>query len=75
MADSLHRDEVRRNAHPLVEVLPAAEHDEAHLPGAVNAPLKTLGPKAINGARPVASSDRLPLGWSLHRHPRALPRR
>ena len=33
----------------LVEVLPPAEYDEEHLPGAINIPLKTLGPKTISG--------------------------
>ena len=40
----------------LVEVLPVAEYDEAHLPGAVNIPLKTLGPgtaSALDRSRPV----------------------
>jgi rhodanese-related sulfurtransferase len=52
MATPLHRDDVRRlldrGAH-LVEVLPAAEYDGEHLPGAINIPLKTLGPKTITG--------------------------
>jgi len=33
----------------LVEVLPAAEYDDEHLPGAINIPLKTLGPKTVTG--------------------------
>ncbi len=40
----------------LVEVLPAAEYAEAHLPGAINIPLKELGPdrvRALDPARPV----------------------
>jgi rhodanese-related sulfurtransferase len=32
----------------LVEVLPAAEFAEAHLPGAINLPLKALTPTAAN---------------------------
>ena len=34
MADSLRRDDVRRLVAQLLEVLPVAEHDEEHLPGA-----------------------------------------
>lgn len=52
MVDSLRRDDVRRlmeQGAQLVEVLPAAEYDEEHLPGAINIPLKTLGPKTISG--------------------------
>ena len=52
MANSLHRAGVRRlvaQGAQLVEVLPAAEYDEEHLPGAINIPLKTLGPKTISG--------------------------
>ena len=39
----------------LVEVLPADEYDWAHLPGAVNLPLKELGAKAsqLDRSRPV----------------------
>ena len=40
----------------LVEVLPAEEYAEMHLPGAVNIPLKTLGAATTAGldrARPV----------------------
>jgi rhodanese-related sulfurtransferase len=33
----------------LVEVLPAEEYDEEHLPGAVNIPLKTLDAQATAG--------------------------
>ncbi len=32
----------------LVEVLPEAEYAEAHLPGAVNIPLKTLDPRTTS---------------------------
>jgi rhodanese-related sulfurtransferase len=46
MPTSAHRDEVRRllrdDAAQLVEVLPAAEYEDEHLPGAINIPLKTL---------------------------------
>ncbi|MEV0807778.1 rhodanese-like domain-containing protein [Micromonospora sp. NPDC050200] len=40
----------------LVEVLPAAEYADQHLPGALNIPLKTLNPDttaALHRTRPV----------------------
>jgi phage shock protein E len=40
----------------LVEVLPAEEYEEEHLPGAVNVPLKTLDAGSVAGldrSRPV----------------------
>ncbi len=40
----------------LLEVLPAEEYTEAHLPGAINIPLKTLDAPAVDGldrTRPV----------------------
>lgn len=40
----------------LIEVLPAAEYDEQHLPGAVNIPLKQLdadSARALDRSRPV----------------------
>lgn len=40
----------------LVEVLPAAEYDEQHLPGALNIPLKQLNRDSVQGldrSRPV----------------------
>jgi len=36
----------------LVEVLPAREYDEMHLPGAVNIPLKTLDATSTAGLNP-----------------------
>lgn len=45
MPNSIHRDDVRRllgGGAQLVEVLPVAEYDEEHLPGAINIPLKEL---------------------------------
>jgi len=42
----------------LVEVLDAEEYGWAHLPGAINVPLKTIGetvPEAIDPARPVVA--------------------
>jgi rhodanese-related sulfurtransferase len=52
MATPLHRDDVRQlieHGAQLVEVLPAAEYDDEHLPGAINIPLKALGPLTITG--------------------------
>ncbi|MGI8420891.1 MAG: rhodanese-like domain-containing protein [Gaiellaceae bacterium] len=40
----------------LVEVLPPAEYDEEHLPGAINRPLKELAPEGVerlDRAQPV----------------------
>ncbi len=46
MVASIGRDDVRRlvaEGAQLVEVLPPAEYEEMHLPGAINIPLKSLG--------------------------------
>lgn len=40
----------------LVDVLPAREYDEEHLPGAINIPLQTLHDKSVaqlNNGRPI----------------------
>ena len=46
MPTAIDRDEVQRllreERSQLVEVLPADEYDDEHLPGAINIPLKTL---------------------------------
>ncbi len=45
MPEEIGRDEVRAllaKGAQLVEVLPPAEYDEEHLPGAINIPLKDL---------------------------------
>jgi rhodanese-related sulfurtransferase len=45
MVKQVHRDEVRRlaaNGAQLVEVLPQAEYEDEHLPGAIHLPLKEL---------------------------------
>jgi rhodanese-related sulfurtransferase len=46
MPGSIDRQEVQRlfaeEQAQLVEVLPAADYEEEHLPGAINIPLKTL---------------------------------
>lgn len=61
MVTSLHRDDVRRlveEGAQLVEVLPAAEYDDEHLPGAINIPLKALGPQSastLDCTRPVVA--------------------
>jgi rhodanese-related sulfurtransferase len=42
----------------LVEVLPAADYEDEHLPGAINIPLKELDretTRALNRARPVVA--------------------
>ncbi len=45
MPTSIDRDDVQRlmwEGAQLVEVLPPAEYEEMHLPGAINIPLKSL---------------------------------
>jgi len=45
MTTPIDRDEVQRllgNGAQLVEVLPEAEYEDEHLPGAISIPLKTL---------------------------------
>ena len=58
MPTVIDRDELRAltgHRAQLVEVLPAAEYDWAHLPGAVNLPLKELDARAsqLDRSRPV----------------------
>jgi rhodanese-related sulfurtransferase len=59
MPTDIHRDDLRRliaNGAQLVEVLPAEEYNEAHLPGAINLPLKKLNKQSIkplDPSRPV----------------------
>lgn len=36
----------------LVEVLPAEEYEDEHLPGAINLPLKRIGPGQLDGLDP-----------------------
>jgi hypothetical protein len=57
-ADRIGRDELRAltgQGGQLVEVLPAGDYDWAHLPGAVNLPLKELDARAgqLDRSRPV----------------------
>ena len=59
MPISIDRDQLRRlldSATQLVEVLPAEEYAEEHLPGAVNVPLRQLDARtvrALDPSRPV----------------------
>jgi phage shock protein E len=59
MPEQIDRDGVRRllgQGAQLVEVLPAGEYAEDHLPGAVNLPLRRLeqqARQALDPARPV----------------------
>jgi rhodanese-related sulfurtransferase len=59
MVRRIERDEVRRLAGQggqLVEVLPAEEFDEEHLPGAINIPLRRIDAEAgerLDPAGPV----------------------
>lgn len=52
MPTAIDRDEVERlvaEGAQLVEVLPSAEYEDEHLPGAVNVPLKELAPGTVAG--------------------------
>ena len=59
MAREIDRDGVRRlmeQGAQLVEVLPAREYDEDHLPGAINLPLRKIETEAsqvLDPSRPV----------------------
>jgi rhodanese-related sulfurtransferase len=56
MPTPIDRDHVRRlldGAAQLVEVLPAAEYAEEHLPGAVNVPLKQLDERTVRALDPT----------------------
>jgi rhodanese-related sulfurtransferase len=59
MPKDINRDEVQRllqNGAQLVEALPAEEYNEAHLPSAINIPLKKLNKQTIellDKSRPV----------------------
>jgi rhodanese-related sulfurtransferase len=56
MPKDINRDEVQRlvtkEGVQLVEVLPAEEYNEAHLPGAINLPLKKLNRQSIESLDP-----------------------
>lgn len=54
--DYEHLRELLDDGGQLVEVLPAEEYEEEHLPGAINIPLKTLDAEStaqLDRARPV----------------------
>jgi rhodanese-related sulfurtransferase len=59
MPTPVDRDEVQRlleNGAQLVEVLPEAEYEDEHLPGAINTPLKSLDAEStrrLERERPV----------------------
>jgi rhodanese-related sulfurtransferase len=59
MPTEIDRNQVQKrveNGAQLVEVLPADEYEEDHLPGAINLPLRRLETEAVrilDGARPV----------------------
>ncbi len=59
MPRNIDRGEVQRlllRGAQLVEVLPSDEYQEAHLPGAINIPLKTFDAQSaqqLDGGRPV----------------------
>ena len=59
MPTDINRDDVQRlmaSGAQLIEVLPAEEYNEAHLPGALNLPLKNLdrqSAKQLDPNRPV----------------------
>jgi rhodanese-related sulfurtransferase len=62
MPTAIDRNELQRliaeEQAQLVEVLPAAEYEDEHLPGAINIPLKELDretTKALDRARPVVA--------------------
>ncbi len=60
MTRPITRDDVRRlmadESAQLVEVLPVAEYEDVHLPGAINLPLEEIGDKAphlLDATKPV----------------------
>ncbi len=60
MTTPITRDNVRRlmadQSAQLVEVLPVAEYEDEHLPGAINIPLKEIGDRAphlLDATKPV----------------------
>lgn len=61
MPTDINRDEVQSlmaDGAQLVEVLPAEEYQEAHLPGAMNIPLKKMDAESIRSldrSRPVVT--------------------
>jgi rhodanese-related sulfurtransferase len=58
MPKDINRDEVQRlvaNGSQLIDVMPAKEYKEAHLPGAINIPLKQLNKNSIKPLDPSRS--------------------
>ena len=56
MPTDIRRDDVQRliaNRAQLVEVLPEEEYNQAHLPGAINLPLKKLNRQSANQLDPT----------------------
>ena len=56
MPTDIHRNDVEHlvaSGAQLVEVLPAAEYNEAHLPGAINIPLKKLDKQSAQQIDPT----------------------
>jgi rhodanese-related sulfurtransferase len=59
MPKDVHRDEIQlllESGAQLVEVLPEEEYNQAHLPGAINIPLKKMNKQSIqllDRSRPV----------------------
>jgi rhodanese-related sulfurtransferase len=55
MPTDINRDDVQRlmgNGAQLVDVLPTEEYSEAHLPGAINIPLKKLDAQSVKPLDP-----------------------
>ena len=58
MPADINRDDVQRlmpNGAQLVDVLPSEEYNEAHLPGAINIPLKKLDRRSVQQLDPNRS--------------------
>ena len=59
MPNAVDREKVQKllaEGAQLIEMLPAREFTEEHLPGAINIPLKKLGPDSVEGldrSRPI----------------------
>jgi rhodanese-related sulfurtransferase len=56
MPTDINRDDVQRfmtEGAQLVEILPSEEYSEAHLPEAINIPLKELSAQSVNSLDPT----------------------
>jgi rhodanese-related sulfurtransferase len=72
MAEKIDHAALRRlldDGAQLVEVLPAEEYAEEHLPAAINIPLKALDAATARRPRPVAPGHRLLLRLHLRHEP------